>query len=49
MTIGPATQKALDKWLSVARFKGADDFVFAVRTNTPIDLHNVIARRIKPT
>ena len=46
--IGPATQKALDEWLSMAKFKGAEDFVFAIRTNTPIDLHNVIARHIKP-
>ena len=32
----------------MAQFKGADDFLFAIRTNTPIDLHNAVARHSKP-
>ena len=48
VSIGPTTRKALEEWCSVAKFKGADDFLFAIRTNTPIDLHNAVARHIKP-
>ena len=32
----------------MARFKGPDDFMFAIRTNTPIDLHTAVPRHIKP-
>ena len=48
VSIGPLTQKAMEEWRSVARFKGPDDFMFAIRTNTPIDLHTAVPRHIKP-
>jgi integrase len=49
VSIGPLAQKAIDNWRAVAPFRAADDFMFGVRTNTPIDLHNVLARHVKPT
>ena len=48
VSIGTMAQKAIDDWRAKARFTGRDDFMFAVRTNTPIDLHNAVARNIKP-
>lgn len=49
VSIGPLTQRAIEDWRRVARFKGPDDFVFGIRKNTPIDLHNAVARHVKPT
>ena len=48
VTIGPAVQKALSDWRQRTKFTGPEDFVFAIRTNTPVDLHNVVARHVKP-
>jgi integrase len=48
VTIGPRVQAALETWRGKAPFKGPRDFVFAVETNSPIGLHNVMARHIKP-
>ena len=49
VTIGPLAQQALEEWKAQPRFLGPDDFIFAVRTNSPIDLHNALARHVKPT
>ena len=48
VTIGPLAQQALEDWKAQAPFLGPDDFIFAVRTNSPIDLHNALARHVKP-
>ena len=48
VSIGPEVQKALEDWRKQAKFTDPEDFVFAVRTNTPVDLHNVVARHVKP-
>jgi len=47
VSIGPIAQAAIDKWRKRANFTGADDFMFAIRTNSPIDLHTAVARHIK--
>ena len=49
VAIGRGLSEVLEAWRKQAKFTGADDFVFGIRTNSPIDLHNVIARHIKPT
>ena len=48
VAIGPAVQKVLEDWRREARFTNPEDFVFAMRTNSPIDLHNAVARHVKP-
>ena len=48
MTIGARTQEAIDEWRKHSKFGGADDFMFAIRTNSPIDLHTAVARHLKP-
>ena len=45
---GLVVNEALDQWRQQTRFRGPEDFVFAVRTNTPIDLHAVVARHLHP-
>ena len=40
--------RALKEWRRQARFTESDDFVFVIRTNTPIDLHNAAPRHLKP-
>ena len=49
VSIGPEVQKALEGWRKQAKFTNSDDFVFAIRTSTPVDLHNAVARHVKPT
>ena len=46
--VGPLVESLLAAWKLAAPFTGEEDFVFALRTPTPIDLHNVIARHVKP-
>jgi integrase len=48
VSIGPGAQRAIEEWRSKAKFAGPEDFMFGIRTNTPIDLHNLIARHVKP-
>ena len=48
VSIGPIAQGAVDDWRANARFTGPECFMFGIRTDTPIDLHNVIARDVKP-
>jgi integrase len=48
VSIGPIAQQAIEEWSKHARFKGPDDFMFGIRTNSPIDLHNAVARFVKP-
>jgi integrase len=48
VSVGPVVQRAIDEWRVKARFTGSEDFMFGIRTNTPIDLHNVVARHVKP-
>ena len=48
VSIGEIAQKALDEWKPAAMFRGKDDFMFAIRTNNPIDLHTAAARHLKP-
>lgn len=56
-TLGPVAQRAIDEWRSarwpstgrpMVRFTGPNDFMFAIRTNTPIDLHTAVARYLQP-
>ena len=35
-------------WKNQATFTLRDDFIFGIRTNSPIDLHHAIARHVKP-
>jgi len=44
----PLAQAALTEWVQRCRFRGPRDFLFATRVNVPVDLHNVVARHIKP-
>jgi len=48
VSIGPMAQKAIGEWRRMAKFTGPDDFMFGIRTNTPIDLHTAVARHLKP-
>ena len=48
VAIGPALEKALEDCRKRAKFTGSEDFVFGIRTNTPIDLRDVVARHVKP-
>lgn len=48
VSIGPIAQGAIDEWHKHAKFGGGDDFMFAIRTNSPIDLHTAVARHLKP-
>lgn len=48
VAIGPWAQQAISEWREQARFTAPDDFMFATRKNKPVDLHNEIARHIKP-
>ena len=48
VAIGPAVQKVLENWRKQAKFTKPEDFVFAMRTNSPIDLKNAVARHVKP-
>jgi integrase len=56
VAIGEMAQRSIDQWRSarwrstgkpMARFTGPDDFMFSIRTNTPIDLKNALARHVK--
>ena len=49
VSVGAMVQSALAEWRIRAPSTEPDDFVFAMRTRTPIDLHNAVARHIKPT
>lgn len=46
--IGPSVRQAIEEWRKGAEFTAERDFVFAVRTNSPIDLHNAMARHVRP-
>ncbi len=46
--IGQMSQKAIEEWRAQAKFTGADDFMFGIRTNSPFDLHTAAARHLKP-
>ena len=48
VSIGPIAQAAIDEWRKQATFTGTNDFMFAIRTNSPIDLHTAVARHLKP-
>ena len=48
VSIGPIAQAAIDEWRKQAKFTGSNDFMFAIRTNSPIDLHTAVARHLKP-
>jgi len=48
VAIGPVVRQMLDEWRRVARFTGPSDFVFSVRTNSPINLKNAVERHVKP-
>jgi integrase len=56
VTIGPRAQQAIDEWRAakwqssgkpMAKFTGPNDYMFATRTNTPIDLHTAVERHLK--
>jgi len=46
--VGPVAQRAIEEGRGTKRFTGRDDFMFGIRTNRPKDLHNAIARYVKP-
>ncbi len=57
VAIGPIAQRAIDEWRSarwesknrpMVRFAGPDDYMFAIRKNTPIDLHSAVQRHLEP-
>ena len=48
VAIGPMVEQALAAWRKQARFTEDDDFMFAIKTNTPIDLKNAVDRHVKP-
>ena len=48
VAIGEMSQRAINEWQKIAKFTELDHFMFGQRKNTPADLHNAIARRIKP-
>lgn len=47
VSIGPAVQKALETWRGRTRFSADRDFVFSIVTNSPIELHNALTRRVR--
>ena len=49
IAVGEQVQQSLTEWHKQAKFTDPDDFIFTIRTNSPIDLHNAAARHIKPT
>jgi integrase len=58
VVIGPVAQQAINHWRaacwpstgkSMPAFTVPDDFMFAIRTNTPIDLHTAVERHLKVT
>ncbi len=48
ISIGPAVQKALETWRGRTRFGTDRDFVFSMVTNSPIELHDALARHVRP-
>ena len=46
--IGPIVRRVLDEWRRTAPFTGSSDFVFSIRTNSPINLKNAVGRHVKP-
>jgi integrase len=57
VAIGPIAQRAIDEWRSarwasknrpMVRFAGPNDYMFAIRKNTPIDLHSAVERHLEP-
>ena len=48
VSIGEIAQAAIDEWRPQAKFRGPNDFMFAIRTNKPIDLHTAAKRHLKP-
>ena len=49
VAIGEGLASTLADWLGRARFKAPEDFVFSIRSNSPIQMDNAIARHVKPT
>lgn len=48
IAIGPVAQQAIDLWRAQAKFTAPNDYMFAIRTNTPIDLHTAVERHLRP-
>ena len=48
VALGPVAQQAIDAWRGQAPFRGPRDFMFAVRSNAPINLINAAVRHLKP-
>jgi integrase len=46
--IGEKAYAAILEWKAMAPFTGPDDFLFGIQSNTPIDMHNALAREVKP-
>ena len=46
--IGPRVQQVLTSWKLLTRFPSPDDFVFAVRTPTPVQMDRVLMKVLKP-
>ncbi|MBI3683760.1 MAG: site-specific integrase, partial [Acidobacteria bacterium] len=48
VAIGKVAQQAIDDWRARAKFTSPNDYMFAIRANTPIDLHTAVKRHLKP-
>lgn len=46
--IGSQAREALARWRSQTRFPADSSYIFAIRRDTPLDMHNVAKRHVKP-
>jgi integrase len=48
VAVGAFASAMIEEWRLQCKFTGPDDFMFSIRTNSPIDLHNIAARHVQP-
>ena len=48
VTVPAKAMEFMEEWRQRTKFPASDDFVFAIRTNSPIDLNREMERTIKP-
>lgn len=46
--MGEKVYSAIQQWRTMAPYTEPSDFLFGIQNNTPIDLHNALAREIRP-
>ncbi len=49
VSVPPQVLEVLEEWRVQCKFTQPEDFMFSIRTNSPIDLNRVLERLIKPT